>query len=144
MFASWSKWLDKVFSLADSCLNDGVDLQLLDVVGVKDLCLKTRELLCEERNVHPLCLPITCVGDVHGQFCDLLELFRIGGAPPTINYLFLGDYVDRGTASVEVITLLTALKLKYPLSSIPIGSRSFEGITRLGKLPKCMGFIWNA
>lgn len=52
--------------------------------------------------------------DRHSQFYDLIEIFRIGGYSPHTNYLFLGDYVDRGLFSVETISLLTCLKLRYP------------------------------
>jgi len=80
---------------------------------VKALCEKAKEVLSEESNAQPVRAPVTICGDIHGQFHDLIELFKIGGKPPETNYLFMGDYVDRGHHSVETVTLLVALKVRY-------------------------------
>jgi serine/threonine-protein phosphatase 4 catalytic subunit len=81
---------------------------------VKELCLKAKEILTNESNVHKMRAPCTVVGDIHGQFFDLLELFRVGGDVPDTNYVFMGDFVDRGYHSVESFLLLLLLKVKYP------------------------------
>ncbi|CAK9031551.1 Serine/threonine-protein phosphatase 2A catalytic subunit alpha isoform (PP2A-alpha) [Durusdinium trenchii] len=80
---------------------------------VKQLCDLAKEILHEESNVHPVRCPVTISGDIHGQFHDLMELFRIGGFLPDTNYLFLGDYVDRGYFSVECVSLLLSFKVRH-------------------------------
>eukprot|EP01065_Artemidia_motanka_P022227 TRINITY_DN2644_c1_g1_i2.p1 TRINITY_DN2644_c1_g1~~TRINITY_DN2644_c1_g1_i2.p1 ORF type:complete len:347 (+),score=114.29 TRINITY_DN2644_c1_g1_i2:119-1042(+) len=81
---------------------------------VKEVCLKAKEIFLQEPNVQPVAAPVTIVGDIHGQFYDLLELIRVGGEVPDTNYLFMGDYVDRGFYSVETLLVLIALKVRYP------------------------------
>ncbi|CAN0359439.1 unnamed protein product, partial [Ectocarpus sp. 12 AP-2014] len=81
---------------------------------VKQLCQKAREILVDESNVQRVDAPVTICGDIHGQFYDLVELFKVGGECPDKNYLFLGDFVDRGYYSVETFLLLLALKVRYP------------------------------
>lgn len=79
--------------------------------------LQAKEILAKESNVQEVKCPVTVCGDVHGQFHDLMELFRIGGKSPDTNYLFMGDYVDRGYYSVETVTLLVALKVRKRLET---------------------------
>lgn len=81
---------------------------------VKQLCFKAREIFLEEGNVQKVYAPVTICGDIHGQFYDLKELFKVGGDVPDTNYLFMGDFVDRGFYSVETFLLLLALKVRYP------------------------------
>uniref|UniRef100_A0A2C9JUS8 Serine/threonine-protein phosphatase n=1 Tax=Biomphalaria glabrata TaxID=6526 RepID=A0A2C9JUS8_BIOGL len=81
---------------------------------LKKLCDMVCELLLEESNVQPVQTPVTVCGDIHGQFYDLMELFRTGGEMPDTNYVFMGDFVDRGYFSLETFTLLLTLKAKWP------------------------------
>ncbi|XP_013771456.1 serine/threonine-protein phosphatase 2A catalytic subunit beta isoform-like [Pundamilia nyererei] len=82
----------------------------------RTLCEKAKEILTKESNVQEVRCPVTVCGDVHGQFHDLMELFKIGGKSPDTNYLFMGDYVDRGYYSVETVTLLVTLKVNLCVS----------------------------
>ena len=66
--------------------------------------------------------PVKVFGDIHGQYQDLMRFFDLYSAPiqgpggdiEGLDYIFLGDYVDRGTHSLETMCLLMALKIKYP------------------------------
>ncbi|GLT77719.1 hypothetical protein SLA2020_492810 [Shorea laevis] len=92
----------------------------LDCNEIADLCDNAERIFSSEPTVLQLKAPIKIFGDLHGQFGDLMRLFDEYGAPSTagdiayIDYLFLGDYVDRGQHSLETITLLLALKVEYP------------------------------
>ena len=88
--------------------------EVLKESEVKHLCSKAMEILVEESNVQRIDSPVTVCGDIHGQFYDLMELFQVGGDCPQTNYLFMGDFVDRGFYSVETFLLLLALKVRYP------------------------------
>ncbi|TYZ58929.1 hypothetical protein PybrP1_010783 [[Pythium] brassicae (nom. inval.)] len=74
-------------------------------------------LMSLEQNVLAVRAPYTLVGDLHGQFQDLLEIFNVHGTPSATNpFLFLGDYVDRGISSCEIVLLLLAFKVAFPTS----------------------------
>jgi len=88
--------------------------ELLSEEVLKRLCEKLKDTFIQEPNVVPVAAPVTVVGNLHGQLHDLFETFRVGGAPPDTNYLFLGDYVSMGFFSVETMSLLICLKLRFP------------------------------
>ena len=75
----------------------------LEERAVRTLCNKVKELLFEQSNVHEIQAPITICGDIHGQFYDVLQLFKVGGQLPSNRYIFIGDFVDRGYNSIETI-----------------------------------------
>lgn len=103
--------IDKLLSVRGARPGKQVDLSEAEI---KMLCLRSRDLLIGQPMLLELEAPIKICGDVHGQYYDLLRLFEYGGFPPESNYLFLGDYVDRGKQSLETICLLLAYKIKYP------------------------------
>ena len=88
--------------------------ELLAVPEIKWICEAAREIFAREENIVNISTPVTVAGDIHGQFDDLLRLFQTGGELGDTSYVFLGDYVDRGRHSVQVISLLFLLKIKYP------------------------------
>ncbi|XP_022222984.2 serine/threonine-protein phosphatase PP1-like [Drosophila obscura] len=88
--------------------------RLISQRDIESVCLMGRSVFLREEMCLRLDAPLCIVGDLHGQFEDLLRILNNSGHPPLQRYLFLGDYVDRGHSSVETITLLLCYKLRYP------------------------------
>ncbi|KAL3809081.1 hypothetical protein ACHAXA_007866 [Cyclostephanos tholiformis] len=99
---------------------------------IKLLCQRVRPILLAQPMLLELEAPLKICGDVHGQFTDLLRLFEYGGFPPESNYLFLGDYVDRGKQSLETVCLLICYKIMYPENFFILrGNHESAGINRI-------------
>jgi len=99
---------------------------------LKALCGGAREVFLSQGALLELEAPIKICGDVHGQYHDLLRIFEYGGFPPESNYVFLGDYVDRGKQSLETITLMFSYKVKYPENFFLLrGNHECASITRI-------------
>mmetsp|Transcript_63885 Transcript_63885/g.152360 ORF Transcript_63885/g.152360 Transcript_63885/m.152360 type:complete len:325 (+) Transcript_63885:79-1053(+) len=86
----------------------------IDIGQVSEICQQVKKVLESQPMLLELSAPMKLCGDIHGQFHDLLRVFEHSGYPPEANFLFLGDYVDRGKRSLETICLLFAYKIKYP------------------------------
>lgn len=96
------------------------------------ICSAVREVLLSQPALVELSAPVKIVGDVHGQYTDLIRLFEMCGFPPNANYLFLGDYVDRGKQSLETILLLFCYKLKFPENFFLLrGNHECANVTRV-------------
>eukprot|EP01105_Mastigella_eilhardi_P005599 TRINITY_DN17261_c0_g1_i1.p1 TRINITY_DN17261_c0_g1~~TRINITY_DN17261_c0_g1_i1.p1 ORF type:complete len:340 (-),score=80.58 TRINITY_DN17261_c0_g1_i1:80-1036(-) len=124
----------------DTCIEQLRKGATLAEAVVKDICDKTKEVLEGEPNVHVVAPPVTVVGDLHGQFYDLLELFRVAGDLPRTNYLFLGDYTNVGHFGVETVCLLLCLKLRYPSRLIMLrGNNDCRPLTQVyGFYQECL------
>ena len=114
-------------SEADKLNLDSIIERLLDVRGanprrnaqlseaeIRELCSKSREIFLSRPVLLELKAPLKICGDIFGQYHDLVRIYEQNGFPPETNYLFLGNYVDRGRRSLETICLLLAYKIKYP------------------------------
>lgn len=102
---------------------------------ITSLCLAARDVFLAQPTLIELSPPVKIVGDVHGQYSDLIRLFEMCGFPPSANYLFLGDYVDRGKQSLETILLLLCYKVKYPENFFLLrGNHECANVTRGAKL----------
>jgi serine/threonine-protein phosphatase PP1 catalytic subunit len=107
----------------------GVCLKNAEITAI---CLRAREVFLSQPALLELDAPVKIVGDVHGQYTDLIRMFEMCGFPPMANYLFLGDYVDRGKQSLETILLLLCYKLKFPENFFLLrGNHECANVTRV-------------
>ena len=96
------------------------------------ICHRARETFLSQPTLLELDAPVKIVGDVHGQYTDLIRMFEMCGFPPSSNFLFLGDYVDRGKQSLETILLLLCYKLKFPENFFLLrGNHECANVTRV-------------
>lgn len=118
-------------------LDSGYTTKVTKAVCLKNaeitaVCAKAREVFMSQPALIELNAPVKIVGDIHGQYNDLIRLFEMCGFPPESNYLFLGDYVDRGKQSLETILLLFCYKLKYPENFFLLrGNHECANVTRV-------------
>ena len=86
----------------------------LSVEEINYICQTVQPIFMSQPTLLEIKPPLTIVGDVHGQYHDLMRIFELNKYPPDTRYLFLGDYVDRGKNSIECLCLLLIYKIKYP------------------------------
>ena len=103
--------IEKLLSVRGNKPGKQVDLKEDELKFLIDQSLK---IIKDQKMLVELEAPLHVCGDIHGQYYDLLRIFEHCGYPGEYNYLFLGDYVDRGKQSLETVCLLLCYKIKYP------------------------------
>ena len=103
--------IEKLLSVRGNKPGKQVDLKEDEI---KFLIEQSLKIIKDQKMLVELEAPLHVCGDIHGQYYDLLRIFEHCGYPGEYNYLFLGDYVDRGKQSLETVCLLLCYKIKYP------------------------------
>ncbi|TKX21020.1 serine/threonine-protein phosphatase-2 [Elsinoe australis] len=119
--------------LIDAAYNNKVTKTVcLKNAEITAICQAARECFLSQPALLELAAPVKIVGDVHGQYMDLIRMFEMCGFPPNANFLFLGDYVDRGKQSLETILLLLCYKLRFPENFFLLrGNHECANVTRV-------------
>lgn len=123
---------DMISRLIDAGYSSKIPKPALKIPEILAVCQAAREVFLSQPTLIELSPPVKIVGDTHGQYQDLLRMFDMCGFPPAANYLFLGDYVDRGKQSLETILLLLCYKIKYPENFFLLrGNHECANVTRV-------------
>ena len=104
------------------------------------------EIFKKEPNLVKIPEPVVVVGDIHGQYYDLVHMLNKAGDPSKLNYLFLGDYVDRGIYGLECMMLLISIKINFPKKFVLLrGNHESKQITQVyGFYDECLRKYGNA
>ncbi|CAG9535784.1 unnamed protein product [Cercopithifilaria johnstoni] len=113
---------------------------MITLPEIREVCLRCREVFRMESTLLRIDPPIYILGDIHGQFPDLVKMMSKIGTPPRKRYLFMGDYVDRGQWSLETASLLMAYKIRYPKHLYMLrGNHETRAVNRLyGFFEECI------
>ncbi|KAJ5513067.1 Serine/threonine-specific protein phosphatase/bis(5-nucleosyl)-tetraphosphatase, partial [Penicillium fimorum] len=124
---------DMISRLLDTYSTKATKTVCLENAEITAICRLARELLLSEPVLLELSAPVKIVGDIHGQYLDLIRVFETCGFPPESNYLFLGNYVDQGRQSLETTLLLLCYKLKCPENVFLLrGNHECVSVSRMG------------
>lgn len=128
----YQPYIDKSPKGPDSNNESDTIFPRFDQQTILKICAETMPKIEKVGSFVTLVPPIVYVGDIHGNLTDLLHIFHIFGLPPQTKYLFLGDYVDRGSHSIEVITILMALFCKFPEHICLLrGNHEFSAVNKI-------------
>ncbi|VDK63956.1 unnamed protein product [Onchocerca ochengi] len=135
-------------------LEEAIRTTTNDIVAEEELhrvCQKAKEAFINQSSLIEVDPPLVVCGDIHGQYSDLLRIYDRNGFPPESNYLFLGDFVDRGKQNIETICLQFCYKIKYPENFFMLrGNHETPAINRVyGFFEECnrryhSTRLWNA
>lgn len=129
-YSCWTNVISQCRAMVESAGVE-VPLPVLTSDMILEICNSSINMLKNQRTVIFLESPIYIVGDLHGSIIDLLRIFTANGLPPNSSYLFLGDYVDRGYFSTEVMTLLFSAMILFPKKIFLIrGNHEFADINK--------------
>lgn len=129
----------------EGLINRILKYELIPEDEIEHLCDQVIDVMIQEPNICHVASPVIAVGDIHGQFPDLQTLLQIEGPPGAASYIFMGDYVDRGEHSLEVILLLLAYKVLHPQKVVLLrGNHEQSTINRVyGFYDECQGKYGN-